>query len=346
MTVSTSFRPIHAVAILLVALVACRPDAAESDGATRPAPSLLRREQPAMGTWFSIQVFAPDDTATARAIDAAFAEIDAVEAAISEWRDTSDITRVNHAAGTGPVSVGEHMVAVARIGNEIAEATGGAFDMTFAACGGLWDFETRRVPAEQDVAACVSNVDWRAVSVNVHDSTVALRDGATRIGVGGVGKGYGVDRAAAVLEAAGILDYVVDGGGDLRVRGTHDGRPWTVAIADPRRPDASLGRIEITEGSIVTSGDYERFFELDGVRFHHILDPRTGMPADRSIAVTVIAPDATRADALATGLFVLGPEAGIPLAESMPGVEALIVGPDESLHMTAGFSTRMSIDED
>ena len=157
------------------------------------------------------------------------------------------------------------------------------------------------------------------------------------IGVGGIGKGYAVDQAARVLEEHGIESYIVDGGGDIRIRGQRPDRPWTLAIAHPRRKGGLYGSFTLAKGAVVTSGDYESSFVRDGVLYHHILDPRTGHPAKKSVAVTVLAPEAALADALATGLFVLGPEQGLALVEELPEVEALFFAPSLEVVTSSGF---------
>ncbi len=204
-------------------------------------------------------------------------------------------------------------------------------------CGRLWSFRRGRRPPSEALQACLPFVDYSTVEIEPLASTLRLPDSKMRIGIAGIGKGYGVDRAAAVLERAGVFDYLIDGGGDIRVGGKNDGRVWSIGIADPRRSGELHSRVALDRGAIVTSGDYQLFFERDGVREHHILDPRTGEPSRESIAVTVIASDATTADALATGLFVMGPERGLALVETLEGVEALIFGPDGVGHRSSGF---------
>jgi thiamine biosynthesis lipoprotein len=158
-----------------------------------------------------------------------------------------------------------------------------------------------------------------------------------KIGIAGIGKGFGVDRAAEVLARRGLTDWIVDGGGDIRLSGGRAGEPWQVGIAHPRRHGRLWGRLDLSSGAVVTSGDYESYFERDGVRHHHILDPATGRPSRGTAAVTVLAPDATTADALATGLMVLGPERGLALVESLAGVEALFIASDASVTRSSGF---------
>lgn len=306
-------------------------------GACAPETDVLRDRRSKMGTFFEIQLRAPDAPEAREAIDAAFTEIDRVEALLSEWRETSEISAVNARAGVEPVAVGEDLLAVVRRAGEISVATGGAFDITFAACGGLWSFREPRVPTDAELDACLPRVGWRRVVADPATRTLFLPEPGMRIGIAGIGKGYGVDRAAAILEARGFRDWLVDGGGDIRLSSSDPSRPWRIGIAHPRERGRLFGAIERTSGAVVTSGDYEAWFERDGVRYHHILDPRTGRPARGAAGVTVIAPDATTADALATGLFVMGPERGMRLAERLDGVAALFLDSDLDTTRTRGF---------
>jgi thiamine biosynthesis lipoprotein len=334
------------VTTALALVVACEvprgsPEVGTKSASREAAPAAekrhLHRQRLLMGTLFQIQLVTGDESAGNAAIDAAFAEVARVEELISEWRDTSGISAVNRAAGLHPVEVGADMLAVAERALAMSGLTAGAFDMTFASCGQLWAFEEARIPSEAEIGNCLSRVDYRKVRLDAQRSTLLLIEPGMRIGIGGIGKGYGVDRAAAVLEELGIRDYLVDGGRDLRVRGRSPDGPWKVGIAHPRAPDRLVGALSLEGGAIVTSGDYEQYFDRAGVRYHHILNPATGRPARRSVAVTVIAPNAMDADALATGLFVMGPEAGLELVETLPGVEALFFGPDLTVRTSSGF---------
>jgi len=292
-----------------------------------------------MGTYFRIQVAQNDAAAPVdleSTVDAAFEEVDRVEALLSEWRETSEISAVNREAGARPVAVGPELLEVVTRSLELREQTGGAFDITFAGCGRLWSFREPRVPDDEEIARCLERVG-REIVLDRDRSTIFLPEAEMRIGIAAIGKGYGVDRAVEVLESRGVRNYIVDGGGDIRLSGRKGDRPWSVGIAHPRSPGRLYGALELDRGAVVTSGDYQKYFTREGVRYHHILDPRTGRPARKSVAVTVIAPDATRADALATGLFVMGPEDGLALVESLPGVEALFFAPDLGLHRSSGF---------
>lgn len=322
--------------LLLLAGPACGTGPADGQPAAEERRD-FRARQMLMGTFFDIQVVAEGEARATAAMDEAFAEIARVEGLLSEWRETSEISEVNRNAGRRPVVVGPELYDVVERSVWASELTGGAFDVTFAACGGLWSFRDARVPGEGELAACLDLVDYRDLRLGRHASTIYLPREGMRIGIGGIGKGYGVDRAAELLEARGFSDYIVDGGGDVRLSGGNVHRPWRVGIAHPRRRGELYGRLTANHGAIVTSGDYEQHFEKDGVVYHHILDPATGQPARQSVAVTVIAPTALDADALATGLFVLGPSAGLALVERLDGVEALFFAPDLTVRRSSGF---------
>lgn len=328
-TTRNVFKPAIAAITLSLAVQGCSRDPG--------SPVHVRDERLLMGTRFAIQVVHADRETARAAIEAAFAEVDRVEALLSEWRETSEISAVNRAAGGPALAVGDELMQVVQRSIEISGLTGGAFDITFATCAGLWSFRERRVPKDGEVEACLQKVGYERVELDSGASTLRLPEAGMRIGIAGIGKGFGVDRAAQVLEQRGIRAYVVDGGGDIRLLGDNRGRPWKVGIRHPRRPDL-YASVTASAGAVVTSGDYMQYFERDGHRYHHILDPATGRPATRSIAVTVTAPTATDADALATGLFVMGPRRGLELVDELEGVEALFFGPDLSVHRSSGFS--------
>lgn len=333
---SPSLATFVTAAVLLLLAVACGLAPAGAKGSA--TDEVFRDRRLKMGTHFEIQIRGPDESVARQAMEAAFREIDRVEQRLSEWQETSDISMVNRQAGHDPVRVGDDLLAVIARSAEVAEITEGAFDITFAACGRLWSFrEPTRIASRAELAACRQLVGWRRIQTDPARSTVRLPVPGMRIGISAVGKGYGVDRAAAVLESWGISDYLVDGGGDIRASLLPGHRPWRVGIAHPRRPGQIWGSVETGSGAIVTSGDYEAFFVVDGVRYHHILDPRTGRPCLGASSVTVIAPDATTADALATGLMVLGPERGMKLVESLAQVEALFLVDDREHSRSSGF---------
>jgi thiamine biosynthesis lipoprotein len=301
-------------------------------------------ERELMGTRFCIDVVVRDTNLGERAIEAAYAEIERSEGLLSNWDDHSQISEVNRSAGIQPVTVGDELLTVLQRAIEIAKLTDGAFDITFASCGGLWSIREERIPTDREIATCLPHVDYRQVALDAARSAVYIADPDMRLGIAGLAKGYRVDRAAEVLESRGVTDYVVDGGGDMRIATGNLKDEWPIKVAHPRR-ETPLGIVELASGAIATSGDYEWYFEKNGVRYHHILDPATGRPARRCLSATVIAANAVEADALATGLFVLGPDDGLELAERLPGVEAMLIGPDLTVRKTAGFPSLTAIEE-
>lgn len=336
---------LRSIAVLALAAVAVACSTVSEPGEqTEPQPAAagpnesVVSQRMMMGTLFQIRVVTSDESRADAAIEAAYEEIARIEQLLSEWSETSQISAVNRAAGREPVVVGPELYEVIDRAVRYSELTDGAFDVTFATCGHLWSFgDTPRLPSEEEVAGCLPGIDFRRLELDPAESTIYLPENTMRLGIAAIGKGYGVDRAAEVLEARGITDYIVEGGGDVRLSVREGGRPWKVGIAHPRRSGELYATLQLADGAVVTSGDYERFFERDGIVYHHILDPRSGYPARRTVAVTVVANNATDADALATGLFVLGPDAGLPLVESLPGVEALFFGPDLAISRSSGF---------
>ncbi len=296
----------------------------------------LTVERQLMATLFRIDVIVDDGDVGREAIEAAFSEIEMAEGLLSNWDESSQISELNRAAGIQPVTVSLELMAVLQRAFDVAELTGGAFDISFASCGGLWSIRDRRIPSDEELDSCLAHVDYRRVALDPERSAVFITDPETRLGIAGLAKGYRVDSAARVLERRGITDFVVDGGGDMRVSTGLSGTSWPIQVAHPRR-STPFGTIKVASGAVATSGDYEWFFEEAGVRYHHILDPDTGRPARKSASATVIAPSAVDADALATGLFVMGPAEGLALAESLPGVEAMLIAPDLTVHTTSGF---------
>lgn len=327
----------------------CTPNPAPDKAAANSAPSSIddhpavdnrqvyRQQRSLMGTPFEIQLVADSPAKAADAIDAAFAEVARIEALISSWQSDSALSQLNQLRPTTPESVPSELAEVVARAQSISALSQGAFDITYAACSHLWSVRDERIPDEAAIADCLPRVDYRQIEVDRDEKTIAFANDHTQIGLGGIGKGYGIDGAAKILTRQGIDDFLVDGGGDLRIQGRRLDRPWSVALAHPRLPGQHLGSITVGDGALVTSGDYERYFERDGRRYHHIIDPTTGRPATASMAVTVIAADAATADALATALFVMGAEKGIALADSLADVEALIIDGDLQFHRTRHF---------
>jgi thiamine biosynthesis lipoprotein len=208
----------------------------------------------------------------------------------------------------------------------------------------LWKFDhdqDNTVPDPEAVRARLPLIDFRALNVD-GESAFLLRVGM-RVHLGGIGKGYAVDRAAEILRAHGLRDFMIQSGGDLFVSGRRGNRPWRVAIRDPRGPaDRTIAALDLTDGTFSTSGDYERFFLKDGQRYHHILDPDTGEPARGCQSVTIVAESASIADGLSTGVFILGPAAGMALIERLPHVEGVIVTDHGEMLVSPGLEGHLA----
>jgi thiamine biosynthesis lipoprotein len=301
----------------------------------------------AMGSQLTITAYVDDEPAAVRAFAAVFAEFDRLEALLSTWRPASDISRINAEAGRGAVRVApETLLAVTR-GLELCRLTRGKFDITFGALSGLWRFDhdrDDRIPPAAEVKRRLPLVDCRRVEVDPQASTVRLPRAGMKLHLGGLGKGFAVDRGVALLRAAGLTDFMVQAGGDLYVAGRKGARPWRVGIRDPRGgPSSYFAAAEITDATFSTSGDYERAFLKDGVRYHHILDPATGNPGRGVRSVTVSTLDATTAEGLSKGAFLLGPEAGLALADSIPGAAVVIVDDRNEVHVSSRLRDKLKL---
>ena len=303
--------------------------------------STIRLSRPLMGTLWTIEVFDDARPAAARAaIDQAYAELNRIDRLMSEWKPESPISQVNAAAGRHPVEVPAELRELIERSIRYSRITDGAFDITWRGMGSIWKFDDKfQPPTKQAVETARRNVDYRAIQIQ--GNRIFLPKSTMSIGLGGIAKGYAVDRAAAVLAQAGFPNTMVDGGGDVRVSGTRYGQSWRLGIQHPRREHGQLlAAVQPRNQSLVTSGDYERFRIVNNVRYHHIIDVRTGWPADTATSVSVLAPTAEQGVVLAKGIFILGPDKGLALARA-EGVETLLIDPSGRLFATAGFQNAL-----
>lgn len=294
-----------------------------------------------------ILVYTSDETGARTAIADCFAELTRLEQALSEWIPTSEVSRINLGAGSAPVKVGPDTLAVVTAGKKAAELTGGGFAMTWLALAGLWKIpppqgEAPRVPAKADVDRVLPLIGDAAIVVDATASTVQLPRGGMAIGVGAIGKGYAMDRVADLLAGRGFKNVLVSAGGDVVARGSKGSRPWSVGIQDPRGP-GYFAVLNLVDQAISTAGDYERYFEVGGVRYHHILDPRTGFPARGTRSVTVIADKGVLTDGLDTGIFVMGPQAGMKLIEEDPKLEGVIIDDQNAMTISTGLTKTLRV---
>lgn len=290
-----------------------------------------------MGTSFQIEALGKDVAELDRVIGLALDELRRVEDVFTVWRE-SELTRLNARAGQGPIPVSHEMAQLLAIAVECGRVTNGAFDVTYFPLRPLWDYKAEHptLPSEEAIRAALERVDYRKVRVDLEHDTVELPAGFS-IDLGGIAKGYGVDRAMDILLAQGLRNGLVQAGGDTKALGRKFDKPWQIAIKNPRRSGEVFAVLPVVNQCVQTSGDYERFFEIDGKRYHHIVDPRTGRPSEGCMSATVIGPEATFADGIATAMCVLGPEAGMAIIEELERVEAVLVGMDGKVHLSSGL---------
>lgn len=327
-------------------------------------PRLYHETRPYMGTLFRITVGLRGDPKSeagkkalaesrrfaAEAVGAAFREVVRVENLFSTYIADTPVSRINKAAETAPtqpVKVPQEVFNLVHESLQLSTRSEGAFDVTFGPLGKLWappaEGKPPRIPTTAEIRQTQTRVGSRLVELDYDKTTVRLTRQGMSVGFGAIAKGYAVDQVVALLRARKLNDFIVDGGGDLFVAGRHPEREWRVGIKDPRRPDSYFATFAIKDRAVVTSGDYERFFLHEGRRYHHILDPRTGMPARGLSSVTVIHPKATLADALATAAFVLGPRKGYDFLSAYADVEFLMVSVKGNVLMSPGLREKVKM---
>jgi thiamine biosynthesis lipoprotein len=302
------------------------------------AGAAVQLSRPLMGTVFTITVWSPagSESAAFRAIAQALDGVGELEERISSWQATSQTSAINRAAGGDPVPIGPELAALLEASIDWARRTGGAFDVTGGPLFDVWQ-QARQdgvLPEESRIAARLALVGYEKIEMG--EGTARLARPGMRLDFGAIGKGFAADRAATVLREAGFPDALIDAGGDLHIGGTRGGERWRVGVRHPRRP-GMLATLAASDRAVATSGDYEQFFTIDGMRYGHVIDLRTGRPVRGVTSVTVIARTATAADALATGLYVLGAQQGLELVEGLPGTEALFVLEDGTIRCSTGL---------
>ncbi len=296
------------------------------------------REEAIMGTRIAVEVWHEDPTARQAAIDAVIAEMHRIDALMSTYKPESELSLVNREAADRPVKVAPELARLVARALGFSGMSGGAFDITYASVGYLYDYRARKHPTEAQIAAALPAIDWRHVVVDLDASTIRFLRPGVRIDLGGIAKGHAVDSCIALLQARGIRHATVTAGGDSRILGDRRGRPWIVGIRHPDDRERVIARIPLEDAAISTSGDYERFFDEDGVRYHHIIDPATGKSPHGVRSVTIIAPESTLAEGLTKSVFIMGPERGMALVDSQPDVDAVVVTAEGKVLYSKGLA--------
>jgi len=307
---------------------------------------LVRAQRGLMSTLYQITVVTPEETRARQVMEGALDEIARLEEKLSEWRPDSEVSQINNAAGVKPIKVGVDTLANVKMALDVARWTGGAYDISWAALREFYLFQPdeQQVPDLKAARAKRTLVNFREILVDDAAQTVFLRKRGMAIGLGGIAKGWAADRASAILVKAGFVNHTIFAGGQVLVHGVRGNRKWRVGIQHPRTQDY-FGYLEATDSSISTSGDYEHsFITKEGTRWHHIIDPKTGLPSDKSASVTLIAPSGLLADGIDTGCFVMGPERCLKMLAGLEQrVEAVILDSKLRLYTTPGTRQRLII---
>lgn len=296
-----------------------------------------RGEQAIMGTAVQVTLWSDTRARADAAIAAVLAEMHRIDHAMSPHKPDSELSRINREAAAGPVVLSREMFGLLARAIEFSQRSGGAFDITYASAGHLYDYRERIRPSEAQLAEARGAIGYRHLVLDTTAGTLRFTHPGTRIDLGGFAKGHAVDRSTAILQRHGIAHAVVSAGGDSRVLGDRRGRPWNIAVRDPRRPGEVVAVLPLEDVAVSTSGDYERYFEQDGERFHHVIDPRTGKSAGSVRSVTILADDGLSAEAWSKSVFVMGVQRGLQLVESLQGVDAVVVDADGELHYSSGL---------
>lgn len=280
-----------------------------------------------MGSDFEITVVAKTQLEADKQIAIAIGEISRIEALISSWKTTSETSNINKNAGVNPVKVSEELFSLIQRALKISNLTDGAFDISYASMDKLWKYDgsMTQMPSKEAIKKSVAKVGYQDIIVDPKNSTVFLKNKGMKIGFGAIGKGYAADKAKKLLISNGVSGGIINASGDINSWGSKpSGSSWQVAITNPLNKNKAFAMLPIKD-AVVTSGNYEKYVTFNSRRYSHIIDPRTGYPSQGIISVTVFAPKAELADALATSVFVMGVETGIDRINQLKAIECIII---------------------
>jgi len=300
------------------------------------ASSIYKRVVKLMGNRFEISVVAEDTLIAEESINEAIEEIRRIERLLTTFDESSQTNCINKNAGIAPVRVDKEVFELIRRSKRISELTQGAFDITYGSIDKrLWNFDKTmtRLPDPNTAKNLVRLINYRNVILNENNYTVFLKEKGMRIGFGGIGKGYAAEKAKELLKGKGINSGIVNAAGDLIAWGYQpNGKPWTIGIADPSAARHAFSYLDITNTSVATSGNYEKFIMIDGKKYSHTIDPKTGLPIMGIKSVTIICPNAEIADAMATPVMIMGIKAGLNMINQVKGLACIIIDDNDQIH--------------
>jgi FAD:protein FMN transferase len=302
----------------------------------------LDRTESIMGTRIYVELWHTDAVQGRAAIEAVMAEMHRIDQLMSHYKPESQLSAINARAAREPVTVDPELFELLRQSVRFSELTDGAFDITYASVGYLYDYRKHVRPTDAEIRKALPGVNFRNMVLDEKHHSVRFEKPGMRIDLGGIAKGHAVDRGIELLQKRGVQHAVVTAGGDTRIIGDRFGRPWVIGIRHPDDESKLVTRIPLVDTAMSTSGDYERYFDQDGVRYHHIIDPKSGRSASRVRSATILGPTAMETDGLSKTAFVLGPEKAIEIIERMPDFDAVLVGPDGRMYYTRGLAPPQS----
>jgi thiamine biosynthesis lipoprotein len=315
--------------LLVSLLLLCLPVTGHADW--------YKDEQAIMGTRIAVEFWDEDKAHAEQCAEQIFSEMRRIDALMSPYKPNSELSRINQQAAGQAIQISEEMFKLLEKSLQMSQLSNGAFDITFSSVGHLYNYREGIKPSEEDIQQSLKSINYRHVLLDNTNRSVRFAQPGVHIVLGGIAKGYAVDNFIAILVKCGIKGGMVSAGGDSRILGDRGNRPWMMGVRHPRKKDAVAVMLPLSNTAISTSGDYERFFIEDGKRYHHIISPSTGKSVSTTWSATVIGPDATTTDALSTTLFVLGPEKGLQLVESLAGIDAVIIDAQGQMHYSSGL---------
>lgn len=315
---------------LLAALICAFATAAHAEW-------IERVEDGIMGTRIVVELWADSREQGDAAVEAVLAEMRRVDRDMSTYKSTSEVSRVNAEAAKAPLRISPELFDLLTQALEYSRITDGAFDITYASVGYMYDFRRHVRPGQAQIDKALPAINYRHILLDPKAHTVKFAQSGVRIDLGGIGKGHAVDHGIKILQARGIQHALVTAGGDSRIIGDRFGKPWVIGIRHPDRKDEVIARIPLEDAAISTSGDYERYFDENGVRYHHIIDPHSGQSARKVRSATIIGPTATRTDGLSKTAFVLGAERALEIYNRLEDIDAVLVTPDGRVLYTKGL---------
>lgn len=301
------------------------------------AQEIVKKSAYLMGSDFEITVVSNSATEGEEAIARAISEIIRIENLISSWKSTSETSKINSAAGIEPVSISKELFDLIDRALKLSKLTDGAFDITYASMDKIWKYDgsMKEMPSEESIQKSIAHIGYNKIELDQKNKTIFLKNKGMKIGFGAIGKGYAADRAKWLLQELGIDSGIINASGDISSWGTKpDGSSWQIAITNPMNKEKSYGTFSIDNQSVVTSGNYEKFVTFNGKRYSHIIDPRTGYPASGLLSVTIFAPKAELADALATAVFVMGTEIGMDRINQLKQIECILIKENGSIELS------------